>query len=159
MRASHRGVTTATLFKQRCPSKIKMQKRRKREGMIASLILTLACTPQPSRICTREYSPVCVDGNTQYNNLCLAETAGFYDACADRVSSGPCYNRGEPKLPEGLGCGGDEVWSELKRCVAKPWSDFLSCQEEARQGACGDGADPNPWVAKHCVVTCARRMS
>ena len=50
-------------------------------------------------------------------------------------------------------CEPNEIFSERGHCAGKPWDDFLSCAEEARQGACEDG---NSWVEKHCPMTCAR---
>ena len=123
--------------------------------MICVFIISLAqaCTPQPNLVCTREYAPVCADGN-EYSNSCMARAAGFDGDCANRIVSGPCHTRNNPELPTGLNCGSNEVFSETGKCVNKPWSDFVSCAEEARQGACADGRDPNPWVSEHCVLTC-----
>ena len=121
------------------------------------LAMILACTPQPNLICTREFAPVCADSTTQFSNACLARAAGFYGECASRLADGPCRTRDAPELPAGLNCSPDEFYSELGRCVPKPWSDFASCAEEARQGACANGRDPNPWVAEHCAITCSRQ--
>ena len=125
-------------------------------SMLGTVLFLLACTPQPEKICTREYAPVCVDGSSQYSNLCLAQAAGFFGDCASKVVDGECRNRNEAELPQGLNCKSNEIFSELGHCVEKPWYNFSSCAEEARQGACADGADPNPWVAQHCAITCAR---
>lgn len=54
-------------------------------------------------------------------------------------------------------CPNDGIMSETKKCVAKPWSDFLNCEEEKRQGACPGGFDPKPWVGQHCAITCSAR--
>jgi hypothetical protein len=57
-------------------------------------------------------------------------------------------------LPED--CGPNEIYSELGRCVPKPWSDFMNCAEEVRHGACPLGNNPNSWVGEHCAITCVR---
>jgi hypothetical protein len=49
-------------------------------------------------------------------------------------------------------CQEQDTWSERsKKCVEKPWSDFLNCVEEKNEGACKN----NDWVKEHCVDTCA----
>ena len=53
-------------------------------------------------------------------------------------------------------CQGGEVRSETGQCVSQPWYDWKSCNEEMHQGACPDGADPNPSVYQLCPYTCAR---
>eukprot|EP00928_Gymnodinium_smaydae_P052464 TRINITY_DN36374_c0_g1_i1.p1 TRINITY_DN36374_c0_g1~~TRINITY_DN36374_c0_g1_i1.p1 ORF type:complete len:175 (+),score=9.66 TRINITY_DN36374_c0_g1_i1:83-607(+) len=51
----------------------------------------------------------------------------------------------------GDSCPSNEVRSESGGiCIEKPWSDFLSCEDEAGQAACWD----NDWVVEHCVETC-----
>lgn len=120
-----------------------------------AFIAAFSCTPIPDLPCTRDINPVCVN-DVQYNNECLARAAGYHSECAYRVANGPCRNRDVPVLPEGLNCGPNEIYSELGRCVPKPWSDFMNCAEEVRQGACPLGNNPNPWVGEHCTITCAR---
>ena len=124
--------------------------------MLITSLLLLACTPDPSMICTREYAPVCAD-NTEFTNRCLARAAGFRGDCEHSIVDGTCKTRGQlaPELPSGLTCAPTETYSETGKCVPKPWSDFASCAEEKRQGACPGGRDPNPWVGQHCSVTCA----
>ena len=109
-------------------------------------------------VCTREYLPVCADG-TDYGNRCMARAAGFIGECADKIVSGRCSGAREElqTVPQGLNCADGEFFSELGRCVPKPWSDFRSCAEEKRQGACPGGNDPNFWVGENCGVTCAQR--
>ena len=125
-------------------------------AMTMSMLAALSCTPIPDIPCTRNIQPVCVDG-VQYSNECMARAAGYYGQCAKVVVPGSCRNtRDMPILPTGLLCHPDEVYSEVGRCVKKPWSYFLSCAEEVRQGACSHGDNPNPWVAEHCAITCAR---
>lgn len=41
------------------------------------------------------------------------------------------------------------------RCERKPWDGFVSCAQEKVQGACPNGPDPNPIVAKICSLTCS----
>ena len=122
-------------------------------GLIA---LILGCTPDPTMTCTRELAPVCA-GGSEYGNLCQAQAAGYTGECAKDIVNGPCTNlRSDlPTVPEGLDCAATETYSETGRCVDKPWSDFRSCAEEKRQGACPNGNDPNPWVGEHCLRTCA----
>lgn len=123
---------------------------------IIVLALGLECQPDPSMVCTKEYQPVCADG-TEYSNLCQAQAAGFVGSCATKIVAGSCSGtRGElPTIPMGLDCDANEFFSELGMCVPKPWSDFRSCAEEKRQGACPGGRDPNPWVGEHCTITCS----
>lgn len=120
--------------------------------MLGSLLplLLLTCVPDPTLVCTREINPVCADG-VDYANPCAARAAGFVGECANKITPGPCGGS-RHIVP---GCGADQVFSETGKCVAKPWTDFSSCVEEKRQGACPDGYDPNPWVGVHCALTCA----
>ena len=112
--------------------------------MIALTIISLACVEQQGRMCTREFAPVCAN-KTTYSNLCTAKAAGFYGSCAKFVVNGPCS----------VSCSDEEFLSEkTSSCVKKPWYDFESCEVEKNQGACANGADPNPWVAEHCMKTC-----
>lgn len=117
--------------------------------MLTTIVgLLLACTPRQNVYCTREIRPVCANGTT-YNNLCLAEAAGYYGDCAYHVKAGECGSiSGRATCPSG------EFMSEKGMCVRKPWSDFESCEIEKNQGACPGGRDPNPWVSEHCAVTC-----
>lgn len=116
-------------------------------------LIVLACTPNPGKVCTREFDPVCADG-TEYSNLCQAQAAGFTGECAVKVVPESCNVRNLPTAPTGLNCGVNEFYSETGSCVPKPWSDFNSCAEEKHQGACPGGTDPNPWVGMHCLITC-----
>ena len=109
----------------------------------------LSCVQQRRAFCTREIMPVCGNGTT-YNNMCLAEAAGFYGNCASNVKMGSCAD-----VNTRLTCAQHETLSETGICVHKPWSDFSSCEEEKRQGACPNGNDPNPWVGEHCAITCS----
>ncbi len=121
--------------------------------MIASLLFTLSCIADPTKMCATDFEPVCVNG-TEFSNLCHAEAAGFYGKCGTEVIAGPCSKA--TAYPNVVSCSSEMFLSEKTgRCVTKPWSDFLSCDEEKRQGACANGADPNPWVAEHCSRTCS----
>jgi len=118
--------------------------------MLSVLTIVLACTPNPTLVCTtREYNPVCAD-NTDFSNECLAEAAGYTKECANKLTPGPCGG----SLFTMPMCMQHEVFSETGKCVPRPWSDFKSCQEEKKQGACPNGYDPNPWVEAHCPLTC-----
>lgn len=110
--------------------------------------MLLTCTPRRTSFCTREYMPVCANSTT-YSNLCNAESAGFYGNCSKFVKNGVCSTL-EPRIT----CASHETMSEKGMCVTKPWSDFRSCEEEKRQGACPGSNDPNPWVGEHCATTC-----
>lgn len=121
-------------------------------------LLALSCTPIPDLPCTRNVDPVCVNG-AQYDNECRARAAGYHGECGREISAGPCRSRDVPVLPAGLQCRPDEIFSEQGRCVPKPWTDYEDCAEEARQGACPSGNNPNPWVGEHCAITCARSSS
>lgn len=125
--------------------------------MLTIALLAWACTPKPDLVCSREFAPVCVEG-VQYSNMCMAHAAGYHGDCTNRIVQGPCLQNREvpPQLPVGLQCQANEIFSETGRCVPKPWSDFVSCAEEARQGACAHGSDTNAWVVEHCSITCAR---
>ena len=79
----------------------------------------------------------------------MARNAGFYGECQHFITHGECAASG-PRIV----CATHEFLSEKGMCVRKPWSDFNSCDEEKRQGACPDGNDPNGWVAEHCANTC-----
>ena len=115
--------------------------------MLTEIItFTLACVPQNNVFCTREVMPVCGNGTT-YNNLCLAQAAGFYGNCAANVKNGECVNAR-------ISCESHQFLSEKGFCVTKPWSDFESCEVEKNQGACPNGNDPNPFVGEHCALTC-----
>ena len=121
--------------------------------MLAGLLATvLACTPQPNNFCTREFMPVCGNGTT-YNNICLAQAAGFHGKCEVFLKNGRCDSVSTVK------CAPIEFFSEKGFCIAKPWSDFTSCEEEKTQGACPNGNDPNPWVSEHCATTCGVHTS
>jgi hypothetical protein len=99
------------------------------------------------------YDPVCID-KSEFANECLARAAGFSSECGFNVVRGGCFSRDFATcLPH------VEVFSELGVCIAKPWDDFVSCAEEKRQGACSNGRDPNPWVVKHCAITCENATS
>ena len=111
--------------------------------------LALACTKDATMVCTRELEPVCGNGTT-YTNLCMANAVGFTGRCAKFVRPGACDT---PARSFGV-CAPGDVMSEQGRCVRKPWSDFVSCAEEHKQGACPGGRDPNTWVAMHCATTC-----
>ena len=112
-----------------------------------TLYMFLACTPLQNSICTRDYNPVC--GNqTTYQNICIAESNGFYGYCRQFLKNGKCSEEAESTCEE------TETFSEKGFCVTKPWSDFVSCEIEKNQGACPEGADPNNWVAEHCARTC-----
>lgn len=116
------------------------------------LWLSVACTPIPDLRCTRNYDPVCADDKVEFPNECLARSAGYHGECARHVKPGGCFSdEGDFSAckPD------DEVFSELGYCTLKPWTDFVSCAEEKRQGACAGGRDPNRWVIEHCVLTCA----
>lgn len=106
-----------------------------------------ACTPYRNVFCTREYAPVCANSTT-YNNMCLAESAGFYGNCAQLVTPGIC------ETVQSRTCTDSEFYSEKGFCVQKPWSDIVSCEIEKQQGACPTGTDPNSWVTEHCAITC-----
>lgn len=50
-------------------------------------------------------------------------------------------------------CTEDETLSEsTQTCVAKPWGDFVSCQDE--QGACTHENSGGQWLRQHCSITC-----
>lgn len=112
--------------------------------MLLTLISVLACIPQRTLFCTREYIPVCGNGTT-YNNRCLARAAGYYGDCESNLKDGKCGL---------ITCSDTQFLSEKGYCVFKPWSDFNSCEEEKNQGACPGDKDPNSWVGEHCSVTC-----
>lgn len=116
--------------------------------MWTTIVALLSCVPRRNIMCTREFVPVCGNGTT-FGNRCLAESAGFYDDCAQFLKEGDCTS-----INTRLVCASDEFASETGVCVKKPWSDFKSCDEEKRQGACPNGNDPNPFVGEHCKVTC-----
>lgn len=112
-------------------------------------ISILSCVPRQNMMCTREYRPVCGNGTT-FSNRCMAETVGFYNDCAKFLTAGECGDA----MTARLRCDDGDFPSEKGMCVRKPWSDFSTCEEEKRQGACPGGADPNPWVGEHCQITC-----
>ena len=119
--------------------------------MIAFVVFTtLACDPQPNRVCTREFRPVCAE-NVEFSNYCVAQAAGYNGECENLIRNGPCRQIRNPSLT----CKSTEFFSEKGLCVTKPWSDFISCEVEKNQGACPQGADPNPFIGEHCSVTCA----
>ena len=115
--------------------------------MLANVILlALAiCRPDRARVCPDDVNSVCA-GGIDYDNECLAERSGACD-----VRPGPCS--GLRRL-DSLPCEEGHVLSEEGYCTPMPWSDYKSCYEEQLQGACPGGVDPNPWVGKHCVLTC-----
>merc|ERR1719253_698334 len=50
------------------------------------------------------------------------------------------------------GCTLNQTLSETTdECVAKPWTDFVGCAQEADHCA---GAEENAWIADHCCKTC-----
>ncbi len=118
---------------------------------IPLFLLVLSCVPDPNRICPRVYRPVCAEGTREFGNLCQAEAEGYIGECAVHVKQGKCA----PVPEQRAACAEDQVRDEASgECIPKPWSDFHSCEEEQRQGACPGGSDPNPWVGEHCSVTC-----
>lgn len=115
--------------------------------MLAEILtFMLACNPRPNLMCTREYMPVCGNGTT-FNNICLAQRAGFHGHCSVNLHVGECIHTR-------VICESHQFLSEKGFCVKKPWDDFESCEIEKKQGACPQGNDPNPFVGEHCAVTC-----
>ena len=121
--------------------------------MFVLLLNLLSCSPRMGMFCTREVRPVCGNGTT-YNNLCLAQSAGFYGDCAHFVTQGECRTRQTTERTSRITCEGTQVLSETGTCVEKPWDDFVSCYLEKQQGACSNGRNPNVWVIEHCSTTC-----
>ena len=115
-------------------------------------LLTLACTPLPDLSCPKDYDPVCVN-NIEFSSVCHARAAGFHGDCGTNVVPGSCFKSSDDV--DFHSCSPHtQVFSELGRCVDRPWKDFVSCTEEKKQGACTDGRDPNSWVIQHCYITC-----
>lgn len=55
-----------------------------------------------------------------------------------------------------LPCPPDQIVDEFTRkCVDKPWKDWVDCKTEKAQGACPGGTDPNPLIKDLCFHTCA----
>ena len=56
-------------------------------------------------------------------------------------------------------CDPGQIVNELTRkCVDKPWKDWVDCETEKAQGACPNGTDPNPLVAEFCPITCGMNL-
>lgn len=90
------------------------------------------------------------DGVCSYKSGFFEENDSFYQsACAALTSSDMCSYTNDV-------CTSGHIRSETGECVSQPWYDWKSCSEEMNQGACPDGADPNPAVYQICPYTCAR---
>lgn len=96
----------------------------------------------------------CVDAPWLNWDSCTAAQAG--NACSDERVYAACsatckeyaavHNEGK--------CDADMVRNESSgMCQAKPWSDWVSCEEEKKRGACDD----NDKVKDICSLTCATR--
>lgn len=89
-----------------------------------------------------------------------------FESCEAEKKGGACWDGKDPNVKLDVFCGktcdvqskpcpSGKVKHELtNECVTPPWTDFESCDAEKKQGACWEGADPNPDVDQMCYKTC-----
>lgn len=89
-----------------------------------------------------------------------------FQSCEAEKTGGACWDGTEPNVQMDVFCSktcnvkskpcpsGQVKHEFTNECVAHPWSDFESCEEEKKQGACWEGADSNPAVDQVCYKTC-----
>ena len=131
-------------------------------------------TTAPAEASTPAPTPQTTCGPNQFMNaegVCRTKPWSDFVSCEEEASQGACAWGSNPNseiynsvckaecdsmapTPQTT-CGPNEFMNAEGACRTKPWSDFVSCEEEASQGACAWGSDPNSEIYNNvCKAEC-----
>ena len=119
------------------------------------------------KTCNVENKP-CPSGKVRHEltKKCVTPPWDDFKSCDEEKKQGACWDGNDPNAKVDTLCAitcntkdkpcpsGEMRNQTTGLCVAVPWDDFKSCDEEKKQGACWDGNDPNAKVDTLCAITC-----